>query len=285
MSNTRAILTTIHSTQKTEKITHAMELVSVSKLGKTQQAMSASKPYSEKMRQVIGHIGMSQSEYRHPFLKKSTKKRVGLIVISSDRGLCGSLNINLFKSVLTQIDQWQQQKIECDLCVIGRKAVNFFSRLDLNLLASATHLGEQPTVLETVGVAKVMIDAFLSETLQGVYLAHNHFVNVMTQTPNVGQLLPIEAPQTTDQTHWDYLYEPDAKAVLDVLFKRYIESQVHQGVIENIACEQAARMMAMKNASENAKDIINGLKLVYNKARQASITQELAEIISGADAV
>ncbi len=293
MSQIAKVKATIHSTQKTKKITRAMELVAASKLGKTQQRMAKGRPYADKMLEVIQHVAQSQSEYRHPYLQTRPLTRVGCIVVSSDRGLCGGLNANLFKATLQHFKHWLDDGVDVDLCLIGSKAGQFFNRLDHNILGHANHLGDAPSVQDIIGVVKVMLDAYAKQEVSHVFVAYNRYVNTMVQKPRLLQLLPLqaidlpdatEAPATTTR-RWDYIYEPDAKSVMDVLFDRYIESQVYQAMVENIACEQAARMMSMKNATENADNIIDDLKLAYNKARQAGITQELSEIVAGSEAV
>ena len=276
----------IQSIKNTQKITRAMEMVAASKMRKAQDRMRASRPYAEKMRNVVGHLAHAHPEYRHPYMQEREIKRVGFIIISSDRGLCGGLNSNLFRQVVAQMRQWHDQKIEIDLCTIGNKANGFFARLRGNIVAQASHLGDAPQIADLIGTVKVMLDAYQEGTIDRLFLISNDFVNTMTQRPTLQQLLPI--PPSEDESlkhHWDYLYEPEAKEVLDDLLMRYIESLVYQGVVDNIACEQAARMVAMKAASDNAGNFISDLQLVYNKARQAAITQELSEIVGGAAAV
>ena len=282
----KEIRTKIGSIKNTQKITSAMEMVAASKMRKAQDRMEATKPYAEKIRGVIGHLAMGHTEYRHPYIIEREVKRVGFIVVSTDRGLCGGLNTNLFKDALKSMQEWQQQDIEIDLCLIGSKAAGFFNRFGGNVVAKTSHLGDSPTVTDLIGTVKVMLDGFDEGRIDRLYLVHNEFVNTMTQQPNVQQLLPVEKQEDDElKHHWDYIYEPDAKQLLDVLLVRYIESQVYQGVVDNIACEQASRMVAMKAATDNAGDIIDDLQLIYNKARQAAITQEISEIISGAAAV
>jgi len=287
MASGKEIRTQIKSIKNTQKITRAMEMVAASKMRKAQDRMSASRPYADKMHNVIHHLAYAHPEYRHPYLlHRENPKRVGYIVISSDRGLCGGLNNNLFKEALNDIRQWREQGCEINLCTIGQKASLFFKRLG-TIKAQATHLGDSPGVTELIGTVKVMLDAYDNGEIDRLFVVYNQFVNTMTQQPTVEQLLPVE-PDGKEKSlayHWDYIYEPDAKAVLDALMVRYIESLVYQGVVENIACEMAARMVAMKSASDNAGDIIGDLELAYNKARQASITQELSEIVAGAAAV
>jgi len=283
----KEVRTKIKSIQNTQKITRAMEMVAASKMRKAQQRMQASRPYAEKMRAVIGHLSQAHPEYRHPYLQEQeTVKRIGLIVISSDRGLCGGLNTNLFKATVKSIKEWREKGVEVDLCLIGQKGISFLKRLG-NVRASVGQLGDAPGIEELIGSVKVMLDAFDNGEIDRIDVVYNKFVNTMTQDPSVDQLLPVQADEVDDELkhHWDYLYEPEAKDVLTDLLVRYVESQVYQGVVENIACEQAARMVAMKAASDNAGDLINDLQLVYNKARQAAITQEISEIVSGAAAV
>jgi len=283
----KEIRTQIKSIQNTQKITRAMEMVAASKMRKAQQRMRASRPYAQKIRAVIGHLSQAHPEYRHPYLQeKAAVKRVGLIVVSSDRGLCGGLNTNLFKAAVRSIKGWREKGAEVDLCLIGQKGISFLKRLG-NVRASVGHLGDAPEITDLIGSVKVMLDAFDNGEIERIDVVYNEFVNTMTQNPRVEQLLPIQADEADEKLkhHWDYLYEPEAKDVLTDLLVRYIESQVYQGVVENIACEQAARMVAMKAASDNAGDLIGDLQLVYNKARQAAITQEISEIVSGAAAV
>jgi F-type H+-transporting ATPase subunit gamma len=283
----KEIRTKIKSIQNTQKITRAMEMVAASKMRKAQQRMQASRPYAKKMRAVIGHLSQAHPEYRHPYLiEKESVKRVGIIVISSDRGLCGGLNTNLFKATVGAIKGWREKGVEVDLCLIGQKGVGFLKRLG-NVRAQATHLGDAPSINDLIGSVKVMLDAYDAGELDQIDVVYNEFVNTMTQKPCVDQLLPVQADEVEEELkhHWDYLYEPEAKEVLTDLLVRYVESQVYQGVVENIACEQAARMVAMKAASDNAGNIIDELNLVYNKARQAAITQEISEIVGGAAAV
>lgn len=283
----KEIRTKIGSVKNTQKITKAMEMVAASKMRKAQERMHAARPYADKIRNVIAHLGLANPEYRHPYLvpRKETR-RVGLIVVSTDRGLCGGLNSNLFREMLKRMKQWSEQGIEIDLSIIGNKAVGFFSRLGANIVAQTTHIGDEPTVDLLIGSVKVMLDGYTNGQVDKVYIVSNSFVNSMTQAPKVEQLIPVPPGEDEDlKYHWDYIYEPDAKEVLDQLLTRYIESLVYQDVIENIACEQAARMVAMKSASDNAGKLIEELQLIYNKARQAAITQELSEIVSGAAAV
>lgn len=287
MASAEQVRTTINSTKKTSKITRAMELVAASKLGKTRQHMAMSKPYAEKILQVIGHVANANSEYRHDYMvKRDSVRRVGMIIVSTDRGLCGALNLNVFKEVLVKLKAWQENSIEVDLCLIGNKAASFFSRTQANVIGHASHLGDKPAVADVVGVVNVMLEAFRSGQVDEIYLVGNKFVNTMVQQPKILQLLPIQPTELEhNPEHWDYIYEPGSMEVLELLLSRYIESEVYQAVVENIACEQAARMVAMKSATDNAASIIDDLQLLYNKARQAAITQELSEIVAGSDAV
>lgn len=276
----------IKSIQNTQKITRAMEMVAASKMRKAQDRMAASRPYADKMRNVVGHLSQAHPEYRHPYMVERDAKRVGYIMISSDRGLCGGLNNNLFKMAVNEMKSWHQKNVQIDVCTIGSKAAGFFSRMGGNVVAQATHLGDAPQIADLIGTVKVMLDAYNAGEIDRLFVVYNDFVNTMTQSPTVRQLLPIEGQEEDElKHHWDYMYEPEAKDVLEALLVRYIESQVYQGVVENLACEQAARMVAMKSASDNAGELIGQLQLVYNKARQAAITQEISEIVGGAAAV
>ncbi len=283
----KEIRTKIGSIKNTQKITRAMEMVAASKMRKTKDRMQATRPYSKKISQIIKHLAHANPEYKHPFLIKRDVKRVGMIVITSDRGLCGGLNSNLFRKTLTQLKQWQTDGVEVDVCAIGGKGASFFAHLDVNLVAQKTKLSETVHQSEIFGIVKVMLDAYDANTIDELYVVSNEFVNTMTQKPTIHKVLPVSADQLEPDLsgHWDYLYEPDAKEVLDKLLTRYIESIVYQGLVENNACEQAARMVAMKSASDNAGNLIKELQLVYNKARQAAITQEISEIVAGAAAV
>ena len=286
MAGEKEIRTQIRSIENTQKITRAMEMVAGSKMRKAQERMQQARPYAEKMRNVISHVAAANSEYKHPFLVKREQKRAGVIVVSTDRGLCGGLNTNEFRRVVERMDDWKQQGVEADFCVIGNKAAMFFKRFGVKILAQATHLGDAPAIDDLIGTIKVMLDAYTEGEIDSLHLVYNQFVNSMSQTPIVEQLLPREPSEDEETKHyWDYIYEPGAKNVLDNLLTRYIESLVYQGVVENVASEQAARMVAMKSATDNAGELISELKLAYNKARQASITQELSEIVAGAAAV
>jgi F-type H+-transporting ATPase subunit gamma len=287
MAGAKEIRTKIGSIQNTQKITRAMEMVAASKMRKAKDRMQAARPYAEKMRNVIAHVAAAKPEYKHSYLlARDDVKRVGYIVVSSDRGLCGGLNSNLFRMLIREVDANRSNNIDMDFCIIGNKGASFFRRFGVDIVAQATHLGDAPAIEDLIGTAKAMLDAYREERIDRLYLAYNHFVNTMTQRPSVEQLLPRE-PSTAEEVkhYWDYIYEPDAKLLLDQLMNRYIESLVYQGVVENGACEQAARMVAMKSASDNAGELISELQLVYNKARQAAITQELSEIVAGAAAV
>ena len=287
MAGAKEIRIQIKSIQNTQKITKAMEMVAASKMRKAQDRMRASRPYAEKMRNVVAHMGKAHPEYKHPYLMQREARRVGLIVISTDQGLCGGLNINLFKTAIRSMKEWRGQNLEIDIAVIGAKAMGFFKRLGGNVVSENSHLGDTPRIEELIGSVKVMLDAYDEGDIDGLYLANNVFVNTMTQKPAVERLLPVVGDDSDEELkhHWDYIYEPDAREVMDGLLMRYIESLVYQGLVENISCEMAARMVAMKAASENAGDLIGELQLVYNKVRQGAITQELSEIVSGAAAV
>lgn len=288
MASGKEIRTQIGSIKNTQKITSAMEMVAASKMRKAQDRMAATRPYSDKIYNVIQHLAFAHPEYKHPYLQdREETKRVGYIVVSSDRGLCGGLNNNLFKTVLNDIKDKSDKGLEVDICTIGQKASSFFGRLPVNHVGQAVQLGDSPHAHELIGTVKVMLDAYNEGRIDSLYLVYNEFVNTMTQDDKMVRLLPAkpEKPSKELSHHWDYIYEPDAKEVLDDLLVRYIESVVYQGVVENIACEQASRMIAMKSATDNAGDLIDDLQLVYNKARQAAITQEISEIVAGAAAV
>jgi F-type H+-transporting ATPase subunit gamma len=287
MAGAKEVRTQIKSIKSTQKITKAMQMVAASKMRKAQERMRSSRPYAEKMKTVVAHMGKAHPEYKHPYLIERPAKRVGLIVISTDRGLCGGLNINLFKKTVAAMKQWRDEKLEVDVAVIGTKAMGFFKRLGGNVVSENSHLGDSPRIEELIGSVKVMLDAYDAGDIDRLYLANNVFVNTMTQSPSVEQLLPVPGDETDENIahHWDYIYEPGAREVMDGLLMRYMESLVYQGLVENIACENAARMVAMKAASDNAGNLIDELQLIYNKARQAAITQELSEIVSGAAAV
>lgn len=287
MAGAKEIRTKIKSVKNTQKITKAMQMVAASKMRKAQDRMNASRPYAEKMRNVICHLGHAHPEFKHPFMIERDVKRVGYIVVTSDRGLCGGLNANLFRATLNDMQQWNEKGVEIDVMTIGRKGIDFFKRMkQTNVVAQASHLGDLPRIESLIGPVKVMLDAYNHGRIDALYLVSNDFVNTMTQKPNIAKLLPVH--QTTDpqlKHHWDYIYEPDSKVILESLLMRFIESQVYQGVVENIACEMSARMVAMKSATDNAGELIKNLQTVYNKARQAAITQEISEIVAGAAAV
>ncbi|WDD99098.1 F0F1 ATP synthase subunit gamma [Thalassomonas actiniarum] len=286
MAGGKEIKSKIASVKNTQKITNAMEMVAASKMRKAQDGMAASRPYAENIRNVIGHIALGNLEYRHPYLEEREVKRVGYIVVSTDRGLCGGLNINLFKKVLADAAKWQQQEAEVEFAVVGSKATSFFNNMGAKVSAQVSGLGDEPSITDLIGSVKVMLNAYDNGEIDKLFVVYNKFVNTMTQKPSIDQLLPLPKSDDEEIKHrWDYLYEPDAKVLLEQLLVRYVESQVYQGVVENLACEQAARMIAMKAATDNAGDLIDDLQLVYNKARQAGITQELGEIVAGAAAV
>jgi F-type H+-transporting ATPase subunit gamma len=286
MAGAKEIRTQIGSIKNTRKITSAMEMVAASKMRKAQQRMEATRPYADKMRNVIGHLFHAHPEYKHTFMIEREVSRVGYIIVSSDRGLCGGLNNNLFRKLFKEIKKERDAGIEIDFCTIGNKALGFFSRFGGNVVSQATHLGDTPHIEDLIGTVKVMLDAYTEGKIDRIYIAYNDFVNTMTQSPTIEQLVPIASDMEDElKHHWDYIYEPDSKEVLDNLLGRYVESLVYQAVVENGACEQSARMVAMKAASDNAGSLIDELQLIYNKARQAAITQEISEIVSGAAAV
>ncbi len=287
MAAGKEIRTQIASIKNTQKITSAMEMVAASKMKKAQDRMMASRPYSEKITKVIGHLANAHPEFDHPYMKEVGEiKRVGIIVISSDRGLCGGLNTNLFRSLLKDIADYQAKGIEVDLCTIGKKSTAFFKNFGLNIKSVLTDLGDAPHFDDLLGTVKVMLDSFDEGEIQQLSVAYNLFENTMTQTPTTTQLVPMVPSEVEGMDHrWDYIYEPDAEEALSALLVRYIEALVYQGLVENIACEQSSRMIAMKSATDNAGDMVQDLELVYNKARQAAITQEISEIVSGAAAV
>jgi len=286
MPGTKEIRSKIASVKSTQKITKAMQMVATSKMRRAQERMRQARPYAEKMRNVIGHLTEANPDYRHPFLVTREPRAVGVIVVSTDRGLAGALNANVFKQTLMLMREWQGKGAGVSLCLIGTKGLNFFRRLPVSILSNVSGLGDRPHVKDLIGTVKVMLDAYRAGELDRLLLVSAHFVNTMTQKPAVAQLLPIEALDTAGLAeHWDYIYEPDAAGVLDQLLMRYIESQVYRAAVENVAAEMAARMVAMKAASDNAGKLINELQLIYNKARQAAITKEISEIVGGAAAV
>lgn len=289
MASLKEIRSKVVSIKSTQKITKAMQMVAASKMRKAQERMSAGRPYADKMRRVITHLVQANPEYKHTYMVERPVKRVGYIIVSSDRGLCGGLNINLFKRTVQSVKSWREQGIEAEFCLIGQKATTFFKSVGGKVTAVKTQLGDAPTVEQLIGAVKVMLEAFEKGEIDRIYLVNNQFVNTMTQKPVVNQLVPLNVASNdhvlTRQHSWDYLYEPDAALLLDALMVRFVESQVYQGVVENIACEQAARMVAMKAATDNAGELIRSLQLVYNKLRQAAITREISEIVGGAAAV
>ncbi|WP_018938630.1 MULTISPECIES: F0F1 ATP synthase subunit gamma [unclassified Thioalkalivibrio] len=286
MAGTKEIRTQIKSIKNTQKITKAMEMVAASKMRKAQDRMQESRPYAQKIHDVIGHVAMANAEYKHPFMVEREVKRVALIIVSTDRGLCGGLNTNLFKKAVIEMRRYRDEGVEVDLCVIGSKALQFFKRLGGNIVAESKDLGDRPHINDLIGSIKVVLDNFRDGKVDRVVLLENKFVNTMTQQAEATQLLPT-APSRDESLkhHWDYIYEPDTHPVMDTLLERYVESLIYQAVVENVACEMAARMVAMKSASDNAGTMIKDLQLVYNKARQAAITQEISEIVGGAAAV
>jgi F-type H+-transporting ATPase subunit gamma len=286
MASGKEIRGKIASVKNTQKITKAMEMVAASKLRRTQLRMQASRPYAERIRTVVGHLSEANPDYHHPYLESREIKRVGYIVISTDRGLCGSLNVNLFRTMVHELRKWQAEGVEADLCLVGAKGIAYFRRLRTNVVAATSHLGEAPRVADLVGSIKTMTDAYEQGRVDRVFLAHNLFVNTMSQTPTITQLLPVEAiDKEALQEHWDYIYEPDARDLLGGVLTRYLESHLYRAAVENVACEMAAKMVAMKAATDNAGKFIDQLRLAYNKARQAAITREIAEIVGGAAAV
>jgi F-type H+-transporting ATPase subunit gamma len=287
MPGVKEIRIKIASFKSTQKITKAMEMVAASKMRKAQDRMRATRPYAEKIRTVIGHLRLANPDYKHPFMVEREANAVGFIIISTDRGLCGGLNVNLFKTTISAMREWQQQGKKVSACLIGSKAVQFFRRLGgLETLATTTHLGDRPHVNDLIGTVKVMLDQYREGKLDRLFLIHNEFINTMSQKPVVRQLLPVVTEDADKlQKLWDYIYEPSAAELLDGVLMRYIESQVYQGAVENVACEMAARMVAMKSATDNAGKLIDELQLIYNKARQAAITKEISEIVGGASAI
>ena len=287
MAGAKEIRTKIASIKSTQKITKAMQMVAAAKMRKAQDRMSASRPYALKMLQVIAHLSHASPEYRHSYMSaERERKRIGYIVVSSDRGLCGGLNTNLFRKLALEIREQRKQGVEVSFAVIGAKALGFFRRFGGKVMAQVTHLGDKPHIEDLIGAVRVLLDAYEAGEIDAIHVAYNEFVNTMTQRPMIQQLVPIHTDQVeAHKSHWDYIYEPEPKAVLDALLTRYIESLVYQAVVENGACEQSARMVAMRAATDNAGNLINELQLVYNKARQAAITQEISEIVGGAAAV
>jgi F-type H+-transporting ATPase subunit gamma len=286
MAGAKEIRTKIKSVQNTQKITKAMEMVAASKMRRAQERMRAARPYAEKIKKVVGHLGNAHPEYRHPFLAEREVKTVGLIAITTDRGLCGGLNINLFKRALNELEAWQKNGSKIKMVTIGGKGLSFFRRLGAEIIAEVSHLGDRPEITDIIGPVQAMLKAYTDGEIDEIHLLSNHFVNTMTQQAETLRLVPVEPVEDDElKHHWDYIYEPDSKEVLNDLLDRYIESLVYKAVVENVACEMAARMIAMKSATDNAGDLINELQLIYNKERQAAITQEISEIVGGAAAV
>jgi F-type H+-transporting ATPase subunit gamma len=286
MANAKELRKQIGSIKNTQKITSAMEMVAASKMRKAQERMAKGRPYADHIRSVISHVANASPEYRHQFMIERDVKRVGFIVITTDKGLCGGLNVNLLKKVVGDLKVWSDRDIEYDLCLIGNKGAQFFRSYGGKVIAASSHESETPQVVDLIGSIKVMLDAFEEGKVDKIFLANNVFVNTMIQTPTVRQLVPLDKDDDETMKHrWDYIYEPDARQLIEGLVTRFIESQVYQGVVENVACEQAAKMIAMKSATDNAGDLIDELQLIMNNARQAAITQELSEIVSGAAAV
>lgn len=290
MSGAKEIRDKIKSIQNTKKITKAMEMVAASKMKKVQDSMSKSRPYSEKIKDVIKNVGEGVLEYKHPYIVSRDEKNIGVIIISTDKGLCGGLNVNLFKHFMKNVLDLRNNNVGIKAVLVGKKAEIFAKRIGLEVLGSITNLGDKPQVSDLLGIIKVIVDHYMSKQIDGVYILYNKFINTMSQCPIYEKVIPIQRKIFSDSENnkkrfWDYLYEPEPEKLLELLMKRYIESLVYQAVVENIACEQAARMVAMKSATDNAGDLIDTFKLMYNKARQASITQELSEIVAGAEAV
>jgi F-type H+-transporting ATPase subunit gamma len=290
MAAGKEIRTQIKSVENTRKITKAMEMVAASKMRRAQERMKAARPYAEKIANVATHLAYAHTEYKHPFvLARENVRRAGLIIVTSDKGLCGGLNTNALRRVMTQLKQWQAAGVDVDVTAIGNKGLGFMQRLGANVVSQLTGIGDTPRLETLIGPVKIMLDAYMEGRIDALFIAYNRFVNTMKQEPTLTQLLPLAKLASEDEaslrTHWDYIYEPDAQPVVDAMLKRYIESLVYQAVAENIACEQSARMVAMKAASDNAKNVIGELKLIYNKTRQAAITKELSEIVAGAAAV
>lgn len=287
MAGSKEIRTKIKSVENTRKITRAMEMVAAAKMRKAQDRMRAARPYAEKIRNVAAHLSRANPEYRHAFLaKRESVKNVGLIVVTSDKGLCGGLNTNVLRLAIQEMKTWESQGKGLLVCPIGNKGFGFMNRIGAKVKSHLTGLGDTPHIEKLIGAVKAMLDAYVAGEIDAIYLSYNHFVNTMKQEPRMEQLLPLSGEQMgTAEGNWDYIYEPDAKKVIDELLLRYIESLVYQAVVENMASEQSSRMVAMKAASDNAKSVIGELKLVYNKARQAAITKEISEIVGGAAAI
>ncbi|MGE4348481.1 MAG: F0F1 ATP synthase subunit gamma [Candidatus Berkiella sp.] len=291
MSGAKEIRTKIKSIKSTQKITRAMEMVAASKMRKAQQRMNEARPYAEKIATVISHVAHSQPEYRHPYMISREEKNVGIILLSSDRGLCGGLNANMFRYLLQECERFEKEGKKVSFCAIGSKAEGFLKRFKVPILASASKIGDHPEIADVIGPVGAMLKSYDDQKLDSLYIYHNQFLNTMSQKPVIKKVLPIVPDdvnfnvEPSKSKFWDYIYEPDAKELLDLLLTRFLESQVYHAIVENFACEQSARMIAMKSASENAGELIDSLQLVYNKARQSAITQELSEIVSGAAAV
>ena len=286
MAGGKEIKTKITSVKNTQKITKAMEMVAASKMRRAQDQMFATRPYAQKIATVVAHVASSHPEYKHPFLIERPVKRAGIIAISTDRGLCGGLNTNMFKKSLNKIGELDEKGIEIEVVTFGGKALSFYKRIGAKIIAEASHIGDRPEMASIIGPVQAILKSFADGEIDVIYLISNEFVNTMTQEPRVTQLVPVIPSQDTElKHHWDYIYEPDSKEVLDNVLDRYIESLVYQAVVENVACEMASRMLAMKNATDNAGEMINDLQLIYNRERQAGITQEISEIVGGAAAV
>ncbi len=286
MASGKEIRTQIKSIKNTQKITRAMEMVAASKMRKAQNRMQATRPYANKMRNVIGHLRLAHPEYKHPFMIEREASRVGFIVVTSDRGLCGGLNTNVLRAAVAEMKQWSDKNIDVDVCAIGSKGLAFLKRFGVTIISEVSHLGDAPRIEDLIGTVKIMLDGYSEGRLDRLFIVYNNFVNTMTQQPVIDQLLPLAGEEDKSlKHHWDYIYEPDSKEVIDDLMRRYIESQVYRAVVENMASEQSSRMVAMKSASDNAGNLIDELQLKYNKARQAAITQEISEIVAGAAAV
>ena len=286
MAGTKELRKQIGSIQNTQKITGAMEMVAASKMRKAQERMARGRPYSDHIRSVIGHVANASPEFRHSLMIEREVKRIGYIVVTTDKGLCGGLNINLLKAIVNDVKSWVDRDVEVDFCLIGNKGAQFFRSYGGNVVASSNHVSETPAMSDLIGSIKVMLDAFEDGSVDKIYLANNVFVNTMTQTPTIRQLVPLDPEEDVELKHrWDYIYEPEARQLVEGLVTRFIEAQVYQAVVENGACEQAAKMIAMKSASDNAGEMIDELQLIMNNARQSAITQELSEIIGGAAAV
>jgi len=287
MAAGKEIRSKIKSVENTRKITRAMEMVAAAKMRKAQERMRHARPYAEKIGRVAAHFSQAHPEYRHPFVVSRETKRVGIIVVTTDKGLCGGLNTNALRLSLNKLKAWDEQKIEVDVCAIGNKGLGFMQRLGTNIASQVTGLGDTPHMERLIGPVQVMLDAYKEGRIDALYLVYSRFISTMKQEATIKQLLPLTSEEAAEKAehHWDYIYEPEAKSVVDSLMVRYIEALIYQAVAENLACEQSARMVAMKSASDNAKSVIDELKLVYNKTRQAAITQEISEIVAGAAAV